>query len=157
MNVLVDRKILNKYGGSFAEGFGGSYRLTIAESWDDLDRDEGVRLLNEGLELLRQHHINTHQPGPLDPTNPWDRLYYPALGFLAMRSEFTGVMNYLCSRDALQRLLTIEDLFLGLDLAAGDVKKRHLHDFKLAQAYASNMGHTLGMLAVLGEVPDHAE
>lgn len=151
---VADQKMLSRYGDSLAEAFGVSYRFTVEESWEDLDKGEAERLMNAGLGAVRQQHLDTNVPDPLDPTDTLSRVHFTTLGLVGEHPAFTDLRAYMFSRAAYQRLDTLDDLHLQIGLHAGDVKGRHAEDFMRAQVLSWRIGRALGMLAVLGEVPE---
>lgn len=151
---MANQKMLSKYGDSLAEAFGVSYRFAAAESWEDLDREEAERLMNAGLERVRQQHLDTSEPGPLDPTDPFQRVHFTTLGLASEHPAYAEMREYMFSRAAYHRLETLDDLHLQVGLHAGGVKRRHAHEFMRDQVLAWRIGRALGMLAALHEVPE---
>ncbi len=63
------------------------------------------------------------------------------------------VREYIFSRAAYERLETLDCLHLWIGFAAGGVKGRHKDRFMQAEALAWQIGRSLGVLDVLGEMP----
>jgi hypothetical protein len=147
----TDKKIFERYGGSFAEAVGISYRVTTAETWEDLDATHARGLMDSGLATLREEHIASHQPAPADPSDPESRIYCTTLCLLAQHPAFSELLGYLFSRNAAERLASVDDLFLQLNAVAANVKRRHAEAFGSGNLRSWLVGRSLGVLAVIGE------
>jgi hypothetical protein len=75
------------------------------------------------------------------------------IGLTDQHPTFERVRTYISSRAAYQRLETLDDLHLSIGLGASAVKGRHKDRFMEAQAIAWQIGSSLGVLDVLGEMP----
>ena len=148
---LTGAKIFDRYGHSLAEAVGTSYKLVTAETWEDIDTAHARDLMDAGLALLREEHLASGQPGAVDPSDPGERIYYTTGCILGQHPAFTELSDYLSSRNAANRLQTVDHLFLGLNEVAARVKRRHAEAFSRANLLAWLVGQSLGMLAVIGE------
>lgn len=152
IEVFPDQKILQKYGDSLLEAFGCSYRFATAETWEDLDREQARSLIDDGLARVHQQHLDTGVPDPLDASVPEQRVHFSMIGLSGTHPAFEQVRQYIFTRSAYQRLETLDELHLGIGLAAGGVKGRHTDHFMQAQVSAWQIGRALGILDVLGEI-----
>jgi hypothetical protein len=153
MQHLADVKTFANYWDSLAEALGVSYRFTTAETWEDLDRDHARALIDEGLAQLHQQHLDTGVEDPIDPTDPEHRVHYSMLGLSGRHPAFERVREYIFSRAAYERLETLDQVHLKLGATAGAVKGRHEKRFMETQGTAWQIGRSLGVLDVLGEMP----
>jgi hypothetical protein len=149
---LPDKKIVSKYGDSLVEAFGVSFRFATAEEWEGLDRTKSRALIDEGLELVRQQHVETGVE-PLVPTEPLQRVHFTTLGLIGEHPAYVGLREYVFSQPAYARLETLDELHLWMGVHAGGVKGRHEDRFMRLQVLAWNTGRSLGILDVLGELP----
>ena len=150
---LIDPGIFDSYGGSLAEAAGIAYHLALAETWDDTDPMHARQLVDKGMSALHEEHLASHQPAPADPADPSSRVYVSALCLCAQHPAYTALLEYFLSRGAPVRLATVDEDFIGLNVAAARPKRRHRQAFDRANHLAYLQGRCLGMLAVVGEPP----
>ncbi|MCP9485031.1 MAG: hypothetical protein MSC30_04175 [Gaiellaceae bacterium MAG52_C11] len=153
LSRLVNDKEQKRWAEDILEVFGVAYAFVQAESWDALDRNRAEKLMNEGLEAVRQQRLRTDDE-PISLQDPDNRVTNTALGLVGEHQAFAALRSYVYEQPTHNRLEHLREIYQLAGIAMGDVKRRHMDRFQQIQLVAWRFGVALGLLDLLGEVPE---
>jgi hypothetical protein len=153
LSRFVEGRDQKRWSEDLLEMFGIAYAFVHSESWDDLRRDRAVELMDQGLEGVRQQRIRTGDE-PISLQNSDQRVTITTLGLAGEHADFAPLRAYVEEQPAYGRIEHLRVMYEMAGIAMAKVKPRHADRFMEHQLLAWRLGLALGLLDLIGEVPE---
>lgn len=145
---LLDAKAVEPYSKYLQDTFEGGFIIAQAENWHELDREEAIKLIDEGIQTVIAER-DTRDPEMLI-RDPEYRIRNTTLGIVG-DAYFPGLTQYLEEQPSYQRAMGVGDLVVTGIL--GTLKRRQRKELESSLTLAWHFGVIVGLLDLLGEVP----